>query len=227
MALKKLFGGKDAGAVPSAWILDDWGKSDLRYVPDFVGKNCSGWEYYALQLCLVPCAKNELKPAIFIKVGQDYEQWTQTVELRTGLWSVVSSDRYVCLGFSAFFEDPTGGIIGIAGVPGEWSVVSPETQQYKLACSTLLDPLMPEVEEWIFAWTKMQGVTVIFFVLHNRENLNYFYFTPSPEAKSNAFEKLYEAKAKIQGLGPAISNFQQEHENLSQILPSRKRWKRL
>jgi len=229
--LKGIFGGSKArtkaSAIPSAWVLANWNQPDLSCVVDFVRKNCKEWAYYVPQFSLVPCA-SERKPAIFLKVGLDYDKWTRTVELRGANWTAVSTGKYIGLGWTALFENPTGEVIGISGEKGEVHFASIETQ-HRLACSNVLDPASPEVDEWFNSWTRMAGVIMLFFVQHDLTNINYMNFAPSergfnnPATKSLAIESLEKAKAKLRELD-AIGNFNEEREALRRQLPHRVHW---
>jgi hypothetical protein len=209
--------------TPSAWIIADWNQPDLSNVATFVQNRGEAWDCCIPQLHLVPCGDSEDKPAIFLKVGNDCKQWAHSVELRSVQWPIVWSNRYVCLGFTAYFESTTGEPIAILGDTREKYSRCSETR-HRLACSTVLDVASPDVEKWFTTWRKMPDNPMVFFVAHNLENIHYRALSPSDSSASGsrikalAIQQWEDAKVKLQQSGYAIENFEYERVYLLQAL---------
>jgi lipopolysaccharide/colanic/teichoic acid biosynthesis glycosyltransferase len=215
--------------TPSAWVIADWNQPDLSDVVAFIQVCSEAWDCCIPQFHLVPCGNSEYKPAIFLKVGNDYKQWAHSVELRSVRWPIVWSNRYVCLGFTAYFENVMGEPIAISGETKEKYSRCSETW-HRLACSTVLDVASPDVEKWFTAWSKMPGNPMVFFVAHNLENIHCRALSPNdsgasgPKIKALAMQQWEDAKVKLQQSGYAVENFEYERVYLLQKARCREDW---
>ena len=200
---------------PSAWALADRDQPDLFAVARYVRGHGQSWSPYLPQFRLVPCGDGGRKPAVFLKVGRDYERWAAGVALRAVHWPVAFSNRYVCLGFTAYFEDPAGEAIGPSEASGEGGSALARAR-HRLACSTVLDVASPEVEAWFAAWCQMPGPATIFFVAPDLQELEGRPLSSSEggatyaEAKRLAIGRWNDVKMGLQQGGYVLENFAHE-----------------
>ncbi|MHB1459980.1 MAG: hypothetical protein ACYC1M_01685 [Armatimonadota bacterium] len=239
---KRLFGGgkttENAGdqlpieprtpvTIPDAWKVNNRFTQDYIDAHTYAVQECAGWDYYVPYMRMVPCSTDELKPAMFLKVGDDYRLWSRTTELRSLEWQWYAKEDYVALRLSSHFEDSERGLIGC----GEQGVKYVATQQmledsgHKLVCSNFFDPADDESGTMIECWAKMSGVIVIFFVQNNCENMNFVYYDLPPQSKEVAINQFEEARVELSKIGPSTGSFEQTCKALSELMPYQSRWK--
>ncbi|MHB1000851.1 MAG: hypothetical protein ACYC27_16540 [Armatimonadota bacterium] len=212
--------------IPSAWNVGSRMSQDYIDAHTYAEKTCVDWDYYTPYMRFVPCRNGENKPAIFLKVGNDYNLWSKTTELRSLGWRWYASENYVVLRLSTYFEDAYKRLIG-CGAPEHIYVVTNnavEETGHKLVCSNFFDPSLDENDSLLESWAKMPGVTVIFFVMNNCENMNFVYYDLSPESKSCAIEQLREAKVEISKINGIVGSFEAACDELISALPYQSRW---
>lgn len=217
----------EVNAIPSPWVLAGWDRPEQCYAMAFAQSASGDWEYYKPMLCWVDCAGGQRKPAIFIKVGLDYAQWTETVELRAFQWQWFPTENYVLLCLSMYFEDTKGGIIGLA-TPGSTYIITPDfiKIRHKLVCRTFFNPADPQTQAIIKTWAKMQGL-VIFLVENIMKNINYITYPVGPDGKSPAVDQLDEAIVKLREMGSQRGSFVEACKAVADQLPCIGRWEQI
>jgi lipopolysaccharide/colanic/teichoic acid biosynthesis glycosyltransferase len=212
--------------APASWQVIDWQRPDLSSVVLFVQEQGQGWAPYSPHFCLVPCGDSGQKPALFLKVAQDYEQWASHAVLQDVRWPVVANNRYLCLGCTLYFADATGAALRL-GTVGERR--RPGAPAHRLACSALLDVASPAVEAWFSAWQQMSGAIPLFVVSADLASIDHRSFTPhaapDPSAlKAQAMQQWQAVRTRLAQSNHALENFPAEQEMLFNTLPHGVGW---
>ena len=190
-----------AARRPEPWQIRGWDQPDLSYINPFVSARYRAWPLYTPQIELVPCG-DRAKAALFMRVGTgEFGQWSQTVVARKWQWSWLETkdDPYVVLRLEVWFEDTSGGDIGLLGA-GRATVttVAAARQGYKLWCAAPFDPGNRAHRRAIRAWVTAPSPVMMFFVDEN-DGAN-AYVSLFQEHNHDALTQLDDARRQLSSL---------------------------
>jgi hypothetical protein len=150
---------------------------------------------------------NISKPAIFIKVSDDYSIWSNYAETELHQWNYYEISNYVVLAFEMSFR-----------VPERYSIGGAKTGE-RIYFRHYLDPQDSNIESLVNNWANLDGPYYVFFFGNSFGNMNYYMNLPS-EFRSVGQTALRDAKAslsRIQNKG----TFQAACTALSREYPNR------